>query len=435
MSELLCQSRVKKLLTAGINYKGYKSLVSYLNSQKNAPDWQVALIQAPELREKYWQAMVELQKELVPKHISLQDLYGKLWELFREVILNKAEFQSKAKMQEKIEVFFTEVKRSLIVFDVIYKVKNLDIGSQCLMLGNVRVFKLKNSYLQDWGLTQFGWLSDWIGLYIAKVTVNTADTQGANELGRTEINTALNILRVAVRKEFISRSSDSLFLWELGNSMVIPRTKPKEGVQFSVYNNKEIYPFIADLGQTIGKLLEDKNIWHLLFNAELPEDIHIRVMRAIEWISHSITTTNLDYKLVNLCTALEILLLPNHKREPKGALIALRHVLLGQGSYYEPAGILSLYEQRSQIVHGGYLNITSYTEYIHLLDCCMSVLAKIVRLSQKYPDTQELGKLLGIVENKETLEEFIKYCEQGLHTGRGIGKVKEAAQRRLEQCQ
>ena len=365
----------------------------------------------------------------------MQDLYPKLWKLFREVVLNKAEFHSAVKLQEKIDDFSTEVKRPLIAFDVIYEIRNFSVSAQHFTIGNVEVFNLTDEYLQSLDLMQTEVFSNWEGKFVAKVEVNASDTGGANDLGKTVVSTALNVLRLGVRKEFISRSSDSLFLWELGNSIVIPKVKPKERILFSVFDNSELYPFMADLGNTIGTLLEDKSIWRFILDAKLPEDINRRIIRAIEWISHSITSKSLDYKLVDLCTALEIMLLPNHKRRLKGELIALRQVLIGQGSSYSPAGILYLYEKRSNIIHSGALEITNYLDYWHLLICCLQVLESIVRLSQRYPDQWEMKDLLSIVENKETLENFIRYCELGMYEGKEINKIKKAAEGRLAQYQ
>jgi hypothetical protein len=440
MPQLICQSVVKELLRAGIRYQG-DSLAKYLGSQSQAPIWDITLVRNPEIREKFWQAMVELQKELVPHHIGMQVLHGKLWGLFREVVLNKAAFQSGANLQNKIDDFSKEVKKPLMAFDVIYEIKNFDIGDKNFNLGDVEIFKLTSDHLrglvfsEEASSVQTSMVNEWVGRSVAMVEVNAADTDGANILGNIEVNNALNVLRLAVRKEFISRSSDSLFLWALGDSIVIPKIKPRKGVLFSLFDNREFYPFKADLGNMIVKLLEDKSIWRFILGAKLPEDINIRIRRAIEWISHSITVSNLDYKLVNLCTALEILLLPDHQNGRKGEPIALRQVLVGRNVYCNPTAILYLYEKRCSIIHGGYFGITSFSDYRYLLACCFLVLEGIVRLSQKNPHIHNLRELLGIAENRETLEKFIEHCKLGIHEGKGINKIKKVAEDLLKKYQ
>ena len=368
---------------------------------------------------------MSFKKRLVPQHIDINSLYNKLWELLREVVLSKSVYQDSAELKSKVSDFVIEVKKPLVAFNVICEIRNFDISSKHFELGNVQIFKLTKDYFQSLDCMQSGIANNWEGRCVAKMEVNAADTSGANILGKTKVSNALNVLRLAVRKEFISRSSDSLFLWELGNSIVIPKVKPKEGVLFSIFDNSEVYPFKADLSSTVGKLLEDRSIWRFILDAKLPEDINSRVIRATEWISHAVTSDSLDYKLVNLCTALEILLLPKHNDRQKGTLLALRQVLIGRGTSYTPEVILYLYNKRSAIIHGGLLNITSYSDYANLLACCLQVLESIVRLSQKYQHIHELEDLLRIVENKEALEDFIKRCEQGIFKGQKIGDIKE----------
>ena len=146
MSELECKSVLKKLLRAGISYEG-DGLSRYLDSQVDAPTWQSALLWDPKLRGKYWEAMLSLQKELVPQHVIFQDLYNKLWKLFRDVTLKRTELQSRTKLEQKINDFASEVKKPLIDYCVIYEIKNLDIGERNFTLGNVEVLKLTEDNL------------------------------------------------------------------------------------------------------------------------------------------------------------------------------------------------------------------------------------------------------------------------------------------------
>ena len=435
MPELMCQPVVRQLLRAGMSYPEQEALAKYLESQADPPIWDSALVWTPELRGKYWQAMVELQKELVPKYTNMQDLYRKLWGLFREVVLNKANLQSGTKLQEKIDDFSKEVKKPLITFNVIYEIRDFSIGERYFTLGNVEVFNLTADYLKSLGLTRSHIISEWEGRSVAKVEVDASEPDRALDSGEIEVNNILNILRLAVRRERIGEVYESIYWWELGENIVIPKKRPEVGTLWTVGSGRHERPLIIELGETVAKVLEDESVWKYILDEKLPKDISIRMQRAIEWISHSITSKSLDYKLVDLCTALEIMLLPNHKRGLKGELIALRQVLIGQGSSYAPAGILYLYEKRSNIIHSGALEITNYLDYWHLLICCLQVLESIVRLSQRYPDKWEMEDLLSIVENKETLENFIRYCELGMYEGKGINKIKKAAEERLAQCQ
>lgn len=430
MTELLCQSTVNKLLKAGINYKEYKRLVSYLNSQTGAPIWDIALVWTPEIREKFWRTMVELQKELVPQYIDIDSLYNRLWELFREVVLNKSIYQDSANLESKLSDFANKVKKPLVAFEVLYEIRHFSIGKRQIKLGNVEIFELTEDYLKSLELGESLIDEKWVGRSVVKAIVQATEIGNALEAGRAEAESILHLLRVAVRKEMLSEP-EYMFLWEIGSSIAIPREKTADMTAWAIGGDSKISPLTIDLGDKIAKSLSDENIWQYVIENKMPEDIKRRVIRAIEWISHGITGENLDYKFVNLCVALEILLLPEEKpATSKGALIALRQVLVGQNTYSEPRSIFAQYKHRNIIIHGCYLNVTSFSDYWHLLTCCLSVLEKIVYLSQKYPEANTLRALLDKVENKETLQEFIRYYKLGLHKCR---EAKEVAERLLKQ--
>lgn len=429
MAELLCRSTIEKLLKNGINYRDYKRLIQYLKSQIDAPMWDIAFVWTPEVREKFWYAMGELQRELVPQYIDINSLYNKLWGLFREVVLNKPIYEDSATLKSKVSDFANEVKKPLVAYEVLYTIKHFSIGKRPIKLGNVEIFELTEDYLRSPELVQSLIDEKWVGKPVVKIIVEATEIGNALEAGRATAESTLHLLRVAVRKESLSEP-EYMFLWELGPSIAVPREKPRDGTAWAIGGDSKISPFTINMGDKIAKSLSDTSIWNYVIENEIPEDIKRRVMRAIEWISHSITGESFDYKLVNLCVALEILLLPEEKGgASKGALIALRQVLVGQNTFCEPKGILNIYKLRNAIIHGGYLNITSRSDYLHFLARCLSVLERIVRLSQKYPEVDNLRALLDKVENKETLQKFIEDYNLGRHKCR---EAKEAAERLLK---
>ena len=302
------------------------------------------------------------------------------------------------------------------------------MGSRHLILGNTEIFRLTDEHLKAAGLANERLVSGWEGKCVAKVEVEAAGLREANAVGRPLVTNALDVLRVSARNHLIGRQSDNLFLWEAGNSVAVDA----DGTTVGWHNNREVFPFAADIGDSAEELLNDpQSVWSLLARAQLPEDIHNRLTRAIEWISLAITEHILDHKLMHVCTALEVMLLPDHTLGKKGELIALRQVLVGENMFKEPTGILALYEQRGNVVHGGRLRIVTYNGYWHMLDCSLSVLTKLVRLSQRFPAVDTLRGLLHRVENEETLRDFTDSCEKGLYRGRGINEIKKVAQRRL----
>ena len=155
-------------------------------------------------------------------------------------------------------------------------------------------------------------------------------------------------IRLLAVRENLSKP-DEMFLWELGESIAIPKNVPNNGTILSTRGHRGFSPIIVPVDNSISKGLEEQEAWRYLLDGNLPEDIATRNFKAIKWISHAVTSSSLDYKLVDLCTALEILLLPDHKKGTKGELIALRQVLIGRGTSYVPEVILYLYEKRSNM--------------------------------------------------------------------------------------
>lgn len=438
MHSLICSNEIKTLLRSAINYSNRKALVKYVNSQDSIPSWDLFLITMPELRRKYWRALISLHRELVPNYIGSEEIYMKLWQLFRKVVLNANRYQTRQSLDQMLSEFCEEVKKPLQTFDIIYEIKNFDVGDSSFNLGKVKLFKLTKEYLHELGLKmgvsviEDNIFKEWIGRSVAETEVSVSDIKRAYESGIPIVNNVLNTIRLAAVRERIGRPDDEMFLWELGESVSIPRVKPESGTILLTSYHRGFRPLIVPMGQTISKGLEGQKTWQYVLDSNLPEDVNTRITKAIKWISYAVTSSSLDYKLVDLCTALEILLLPDHKSGTKGELIALRQVLVGRGTSYEPTAILYLYEKRSNIIHSGTLEITSYSDYLHLLICCLEVLSDIINLSKQNPSTQRLKDLLKLVENTESLQDFIKWCDSGVYTGHGIDKIKKVAKVQLD---
>lgn len=437
MPTLLCWNEVKILLHSGINSANRKALAEYMNSQESIPSWDLFLLAMPELRRKYWHTLIALHRELVPNHMSSEDAYTKLWQLFKEVVLNTKRYQVRKNLDQKLSEFCEEVKKQLQTFDIIYEIKNFDVGDSSFNLSNVEIFKLTKDYLRKLDLKmgvsvlEGKIFEEWVGRSVAKTEVSVSDIDRAYESGISIVNSVLNTIRLAAVRQSIAGLHDEMFLWELGDGISIPRVKPERGTILSTSYHRGFRPLILSMDQTISRELEEQKTWQYVLNGNLPEDINTRITKAIKWISHAVTSSSLDYKLVDLCTALEIMLLPDHKSGTKGGLISLRQVLVGRGTSYVPEAILYLYEKRSNIIHGGALEITSYSDYWHLLICCLQVLNDIANLSRQNPSIQRLKDLLKTVENDETLKNFIERCNLGIYNGYGIGKIKKVAEKQL----
>ncbi|MBM2825436.1 MAG: hypothetical protein HW402_1100, partial [Dehalococcoidales bacterium] len=303
---LLCESIIRTLVRT--THQNHRDIVNYITSQTEMPSWDFFLPTMPDLRKKYWQTFAALHRELVPNHISSQDLYVKLWELFKEVTTNGGAYKTRESLDKKLAEFCELVKKPLQTFDIIYHIKNFDAGNGKFSLGNIEIFKLTRDYLNKLGLNegasevQDTIFEEWVDRSIAKTEIDASEIDRAYESGFSKVNSVLDVVRLIGVRERLARLVDEMFLWELGESIVIPRVKPQEGTSLSISSRRGFRPRVVPMDSTINKGLENHGIWQYVLNGNLPDDINTRVLRATKWISHAVTSSSLDHKLVDLST-------------------------------------------------------------------------------------------------------------------------------------
>src|SRR4030042_289873 len=373
MPNLNCNTTLRKLMESAIYYEDYQKLVNYINALSTTPDWDFHLWTMTKLREEYRQSLVALHKELVPNYISTQDIYFKLWELFKEITLNANQYQIEKNLDRKLSEFCGDVKKPLTPYDIIYEIKYFDIGESAFTFGNVDLFKLdaerlvKMRLIKNTSVVKDTVFGEWVGKSVIKTEVSISELDRAYESGLNTVSNVLDAIRLVAVWGRLNKLNGELFLWELGKSMTIPKEVNYEGMVVRTTYHRGFRPLIIPMDETIKKGLNDQKAWNHLFDESLPEDIYTCLSRAIKWITQAVTTNGLDFKIVYLCTALEIMLLPEYKQPPKGARLALRHVLLGHGNGLTPEAVLHLYDKRSSIIHDGSLEITDYSAYLNLL--------------------------------------------------------------------
>lgn len=331
------------------------------------------------------------------------------------------------------------MKKPLTPYDIIYEIKYFDIGESAFTFGNVDLFKLdaerlvKMRLIKNTSVVKDTVFGEWVGKSVIKTEVSISELDRAYESGLNTVSNVLDAIRLVAVWGRLNKLNGELFLWELGKSMTIPKEVNYEGMVVRTTYHRGFRPLIIPMDETIKKGLNDQKAWNHLFDESLPEDIYTCLSRAIKWITQAVTTNGLDFKIVYLCTALEIMLLPEYKKPPKGARLALRHVLLGHGNGLTPEAVLHLYDKRSSIIHDGSLEITDYSAYLNLLICCFEVFHNIINLSKHNPSVQKIIDLLKITENAESLQDFIRSCERGIYDSEGIKNVKKLADNRLKE--
>ena len=193
--------------------------------------------------------------------------------------------------------------------------------------------------------------------------------------------------------------------------------------------HRQFGPLVDDLGNYIRQGIDGLKLELL---SDLPENIRERVLRSMYWIAHSVTHETDDHKVVDLCTALEILLLPEGQRVTrKGTVIALRYNLLG-GDLNPPA-VKWMYDRRNDVIHGNRLPVVGPQDTWHLRLVCYAVVQLIVCASAGLPDELTLEDVIGTVETEERLTTFVERAEKGIYRGSLLSDLVKEARTKLKQ--
>lgn len=380
----------------------------------------------------YLEALNILRWELHPQHAEDIAVVEGFWGLFTDVLSDSAKFTNRTNLDKRIEEFGRELKRPLSDYDVAYAIEFMDVGRDSLSIGSIKFVGPHDKTQSNWAKDSSWWPKDKSrtdSISIAYISTAGADHSRAREAGIQQVYDALDVLRVAaLRGRSGDGDIDELLQWRVtGHWAARSRNNPTSRVTGW---HRSFSPSVIDLSSAIQTGLNAVPLANIA-SGTLPADIHQRLLRAVRWISGSVVHEDHDHKIVDLCTALEVMLLPNYRHGGKGELIALRYHLLGGD--LNPAGMLRFYEWRSGIVHG------TSTRAIGLSDTWLlrlevgTVLRRILEITKQTPEVETLEELIVARETREKLEELIFRCDERIYKGTGIAKIKAAAKTRLSQ--
>ena len=185
-------------------------------------------------------------------------------------------------------------------------------------------------------------------------------------------------------------------------------------------------PTVVDLGTKIAVGAETLGIANI---DNLPEEIKDRVIRAFYWIAHSTSHATDDHRLVDLCTALEGLLLPDNPYS-KAAFVALRYYLLG-GTLNPPA-VSMLYTLRNHVIHGNPIPWVGPDDVFQLRLVCFFVVRAVIARTHKRPGITSLIDLLEQTATVEHLNDFVEHCDRGIYEGSLLPAIRKAAMQELK---
>ena len=407
--------------------------------RKGEPEFDVTLISywlGKDLAGKFWSALNEIRVELVPHHARDTDILNAFWdELVCEVSANSQMYLERPEaLDDLIDKFGDCWKTPLSEFEVIYSIDFLAIGQEPITLLGIEFFAPTDEALAQRNIPESEvarWNKGERTHTLAVVRASAATIEIAFEAGRDQVVDAITLMKVSALRGLAGRTAtDELLQWKLSGWYLARELTLRTPPVTSLWGfHRQFGPLVDDLGNHIRQGIEGLKLEHL---SDLPESIRERILRSMYWIGHSATHEADDHKFVDLCTALEVLLIPEGQRVTrKGTVIALRYSLLG-GDLNPPA-VKWMYDRRNDVIHGNQLPVVGPQDTWHLRLVCYAVVQLIVRASAGLPDELTLQDLIDTVETEERLTTFIERAEKGIYKGSLLPDLVKEARTKLKQ--
>lgn len=398
-------------------------------------DTRISFWLGKDLAAKFWFALNEVRVELVPHHARDTDILNAFWdELVCEVSANPQMYLEQPEaLDDLIDRFGNCWKQPLSEFEVIYSIDYLAVGQEPITLLGVEFFAPTDEALAQRDIPESEvarWIKGGRTHTLAVVRASAATIDIAFEAGRDQVVDAITLMKVSALRGLARRTAtDELLQWKLS-----PRYLARQ-VTFGAPPatrlrgfHRQFGPSVDDLGNHIRQGIDGLRLEQL---NDLPESIRERILRAMYWIGHSATHETDDHKFVDLCTALEVLLVPEGKGVTrKGTVIALRYNLLGGD--LNPSAVKWMYDRRNDVIHGSRLPLVAPQDTRHLRLVCYTVVQAIVRTSVDLPGKLTLKDVIRTVETEDRLTTFIERTEKGIYKGPLLPHILKEAQSRLK---
>ena len=403
------------------------------------PEFDVTLIAywlGKDLAAKFWSALRDLRVELVPQHARDTDVLNAFWdELVCEVSASPESYLERPDaLDDLVDRFGNRWKKPLSEYEVMYSIDYLDVGQEPIALVGVEFFAPTDEALAQRNISKSEvarWSKSERNQTFAVVRTLAASIDIAFQAGLDRVVDAVSLMKVSALRGLASRTAtDELIQWKLSGwylARPFDEGNPTDTTLWAFH--RQFGPSVDDLGTYIRRGIDELKLELL---RKLPEDVRERVIRSMYWIAHSAAHDTDDHKLVDLCTALEILLLPEGRKvSNKGTFIALRYNLLGGD--LNPSAVKWMYDRRNDVIHGNQLPVVEPRDTWHLRLVCYTVLPlAIVRASAGKPEGFTLVDLIGTLETEKGLMTFVDRVDKRIYEGTLLPGLAKEARKKLK---
>ena len=320
----------------------------------------------------------------------------------------------------------TMIKRlgkPLIEYEVLISLeRHLDLSGHTIDLAGVKFFQMSQKDILDWGIDRSmsafhkQFYDAVVSKPVALMYEKCHSSDEAMENARIKLNTALNMLRIALLIDHDPR----IISWRIWDEQLLFHADEESALR------EKGKPSTAHLGFESGfrswqlliddtyakQIVDSKRLLDGLFLGHKAQSkIYGRLRRALEWIGGSVTREHLDDKIVDICTALETLLTTRQDGR-KGEAISLRMMLLYSHlkvPFFDPVKLFEIYKKRSDIVHGSNRGICSDSEYKSAQWIAGDVFKKVLTYIQTHNITQHSDFIEKLESDRTTIEKSVDF--------------------------
>ncbi len=337
-----------------------------------------------------------------------------LWELVCDLFVNREKYKDSGRRNERLRVFVSEITVPHEDYEVIFNVDHLSMDEGELAVGCVTFFRLDDQRALAWGVPEYLLEGSVAGKTVGRVRVRAGSSKTAVPRAKEKIDSALSVLRVCGAPMRLIH--DSQLQQRRGQHHAVKKLSRSDGCPLGGWE-RGLEPFDLELqGAILDHFSEEMARLQPILDGAMPRALNDRLLRALEWVSASITRERDDDKVVDLCTALEALLTTQDDRR-KGEALALRVLLVGMaaergGLLLHPLQVLHLYELRSKIVHGSARNVCEKRHYRLLRYVVLDAMQDVITVATSNQNVTTVSKLIIELQQKARLQEAIAWLKQ-----------------------
>ncbi|MCA9833982.1 MAG: hypothetical protein KC435_08560 [Thermomicrobiales bacterium] len=359
------------------------------------------------------------------EYMSPRDIEKILWRLVCEVWTNRNSLDV-CKLTDRIDAFVGEHSKPQEEWTVLWEIDFLEL-SEPLNVEEVTIMSLTGDMLSGfrWAdeLRLFGLDETLRGSAFARATVLAGSHKTALLRAKPVIDDALDILRVTFSYARYLPSFQKLYRRGM-RYFAYPSSIPTEGtIGMESVNLESVLGISGDMRTLVDTQLRT---FAPIFERSMPEAIREPLWRSLTLIGRSMTRSDPDSQILDLCSALESVLCT--ATDPlKAQRITLRYMLMGfdldKAVYANRSfGVYDVYLMRNDIIHGSRRRVSSSQDSFLLRGVAKETVEWLLELSKKYPEASRLDQLFEVVERVESLETIIQFIESHLSSTQQASK-------------